>query len=313
MKAARTSTSRRPHGLTWWAVGGVSVGAIATVMATQLGAQAAQPPVGLGTAASFAVLAGSTVTNTGSSVITGNLGVDPGLAVTGFPPGIVNGVIHEGDGVALQAKNDLTTAYNDAAGRTPVTVVAGDLVGKTLAPGVYKSTSSLGLTGLVTLDAHGVSSAVFVFQIASTLITGSASRVKLTGGAQACNVFWQVGSSATLGSDSTFQGNILALTSISLTTGATITGRALARNGAVTLEDNTINVPTCVTAPPTTPPTTTATPTTTGKPTAPATPSTSLAPTTTASPTATATGPGGHGSSPAPTPSPVRTAFPVTG
>ena len=208
-------------------------------------AQAAQPQVGLGTADSFAVLAGSTVTNTGPSVINGDLGVSPGTAVSGFPPGIVHGTVHAADGVAGQAKTDLTTAYNDAAGRTPVVSVSGDLGGQTLTPGVYKSTSSLGLTGALTLDAQGDPNGVFIFQVASTLITASGSRVNLIGGAQACNVYWQVGSSATLGTNSIFSGNILALTSNTLNTGATVDGRVLARNGAVTLDSNTITTARC--------------------------------------------------------------------
>jgi hypothetical protein len=208
-------------------------------------AVAAQPPVGLGTAGSFAVLAGSAVTNTGPSVVNGDLGVSPGTAISGFPPGTVNGTVHAADAVAGQAKTDLTTAYNDAAGRTPPASVSGDLGGQTLTPGVYKSTSSLGLTGPLTLDAQGDPNAVFVFQVGSTLITASGSSVNLIGGAQACNVFWQIGSSATLGTNSTFRGNILALTSATLTTGATVDGRVLARNGAATLDNNTITIARC--------------------------------------------------------------------
>jgi Ice-binding-like/Bacterial Ig-like domain len=188
---------------------------------------------------SFSVLAGSTVTNTGSTVISGDVGVSPGTAVTGFPPGLASG-IHSADGAASGAQTALTTAYLDAEGRSGATSVAGDLVGLTLGPGVYKSTSSLGLTGDLTLDAHGDPDAVFIFQISSTLITGSGSHVILANGAKACNVFWQVGSSATLGTNSVFKGNIMALTSITLTTGADLDGRALARNGAVTLDTNTI-------------------------------------------------------------------------
>ena len=213
---------------------------MAAVIVTPSGARAAELPVSLGVASDFAVLAGTTVTNTGASFITGDLGVSPGTAVTGFPPGTLIGAQHSADAAALQAQSDLTAAYDDAAGRTPATSVSGDLVGQTLTPGVYRSTSALGLTGTLTLDAQGDPSAVFVLQIASTLITGSASHVDLTGGAQASNVFWQVGSSATLGTASTFAGTILALTSITVTTDATIDGRALARNGAVTLDTNTI-------------------------------------------------------------------------
>jgi len=213
---------------------------------------AAQSSVGLGKATSFVVLAGTTVTNTGPSVISGNLGVSPGTAVTGFPPGHVkNGTQHKGDALALQAKNALTTAYDDAAGRTPVTTVSADLGGRTLSPGVYKASSGLGLTGTLNLDAHGDARAVFIFQAGSTLITASASSVKLMGGAQACHVFWQVGSSATFGTHSTFVGTVLALTSATVRTGATVAGRVLARNGAVTLDTNTITRPTCTTSLPT--------------------------------------------------------------
>jgi len=188
----------------------------------------------------FTVLAGSTVTNTGSTVISGDVGVSPGTAVTGFPPGQAGGGIHSADGAAAQAQAALTAAYNDAAGRSGGTAVAGDLVGQTFTTGVYKSTSSLAISGDVTLDAQGNSAAVFIFQISTTLTTGSGSRVVLTNGAKACNVFWQVGSSATLGTNSVFNGNILALTSITITTGVNLEGRALARNGAVTLDTDVI-------------------------------------------------------------------------
>jgi hypothetical protein len=208
-------------------------------------ALAAQPPVSLGTAGSFAVLAGSTVTNTGASRLNGDLGVAPGTAVTGFPPGIATGATHYADAVAAQAQSDLTTAYNDTAGRTPVVDKSGDLGGLTLTSGVYKSASSLGLTGTLTLDAQGNPDAVFVFQTGSTLTTASASSITLINGAQACNVYWQVGSSATLGTASSFVGNILAYTSISMNNGVTVAGRALARNGAVTLINDTITPSAC--------------------------------------------------------------------
>jgi len=219
-------------------------------------AQSAQAPVGLGTADDFAVLAGSTVTNTGPSVISGDVGVSPGSAIVGFPPGIVvNGVFHAADAVAAQAQADLTTAYNDAAGRSPVTAVGPELGGLTLAPGVYGG-GTLQVTGTLTLDAQGDPDAVFIFQAASTLITASASDISLINGADVCNVFWQVGSSATLGTGSDFVGSILALTSITAQTGADVEGRLLARNGAVTLDTNTITAPECEDTPPTTPPTT---------------------------------------------------------
>jgi hypothetical protein len=232
---------RRHHRLA--VAAGLLVAALLIVAPVAFSAQA---PVGLGTTDSFAVLAGSTVTNTGPSVISGSVGLDPGSAVTGFPPGLVlAGTTHVSDGVALQAKNDLITAYNDAAGRSSTATISGDLAGRTLTPGVYTSASSLGLSGALTLDAQGNPSAVFVFQAGSTLIVGSGSQVNLIGGAQACNVYWQVGSSATIGTGAAFVGNILALTSISMTTGATLNGRALARNGAVTLDTNTITRSTC--------------------------------------------------------------------
>jgi hypothetical protein len=211
-------------------------------------ALAAQPPVGLGTDGAFAVLAGQAVTNTGPSTINGDLGVSPGAAITGFPPGTVNGTTHAADAVAAQAQLDLTTAYNDAAGRTPAVSVPADLTGLTLTPGVYTNASALGLTGALTLNAQGNANAVFIFQAGSTLITGSGSQVNLINGAQPCNVYWQVGSSATLGTTSTFAGNILALTSISMNNGVTVDGRALARNGAVTLINDTITAANCATA-----------------------------------------------------------------
>jgi hypothetical protein len=220
-------------------------------------ASAAPPTVPLGTAESYAVLAGSAVTNTGPSVINGDLGVHPGMAVTGFPPGLVNGAIHAGDAEAAQAKEDLVIAYNNAAGR-PAQQVPTELGGQTFFAGVYNNPTELGLTGTVTLDAQNDPAAVWIFQAGSTLITASNSTVALTNGADPCNVFWQVGSSATLGTGTTFVGTILALTSITVQTGTTVEGRALARNGAVTLDNNVFNLPEC-TPPTTTTPTTTST------------------------------------------------------
>lgn len=204
----------------------------------------------LGTAQNFAVLGGSTVTNTGPSIITGDLGVWAGNAITGFPPGSVNGTIHAGDAVALQAQSDVTTAYNALAGMALTQDLSGtDLGGLTLTPGVYFFSSSAFLTGTLTLDAQGDPDALFVFQMGSTLITASNSSVQMINSGDACDVYWQVGSSATLGTDTSFQGNILALTSITLNTRATmIEGRALARNGAVTLDSNTITAG-CIPAP----------------------------------------------------------------
>ena len=216
-------------------------------------AQATAPS--LGTAQSFAILGGSTVTNTGPTVITGNLGVSPGTAVTGFPPGtVVGGTIHAADAVAAGAQADTTTAYNDlaseACGRSSPPNPT-ELAGQTLVPGVYCFTTSASLNGTLTLNAEGNPNAVWVFKIGSTLTTGSAASVVLINGAQNCNVFWQVGSSATLGTGTNFVGNILALTSITLTTDAIVSGRALAQNGAVTLDSNQVAVSSCsVTVPP---------------------------------------------------------------
>ena len=202
----------------------------------------------LGTALNFSVLAGSTITNTGPTVVTGSLGLDPGSAVTGFPPGRVTGSKHITDAVALQAKGGLVTAYNDAANSPTTSDLTGkNLGGKNLNPGVYAFSSSAQLTGSLTLSGNGV----YIFKIKSTLTTASNSVVRLTDGAEGCSVFWQVGSSATLGTASQLQGNLMALTSITMTTGARIrSGRALARNGAVTLDDNTITPPSgsCTTA-----------------------------------------------------------------
>jgi hypothetical protein len=224
----------------------------AAVAMTPARAHAVASPVPLGTASSFAVLSGQSITSTGASVVTGDLGVSPGTAVSGFPPGTVHGTIHSADAVALQAQNDLTTAYNSAASQAKdVSLTSpGDLGGLTLAPGVYNASSSIGLTGTLTLDAGGDPNAVWVFQVGSTLTTASASRVVLINGASPCNVFWQIGSSATLGTNSTLEGNILALTSITATTGATIDGRALARNGSVTLDTNTVRLGSCTTGVP---------------------------------------------------------------
>jgi type VI secretion system secreted protein VgrG len=196
----------------------------------------------LGSAQSFSVLGASTVTNTGSTLVTGGLGVSPGSAVTGFPPGmVIGGSIHAGDSVALQAQTDLTAAYTTAAA-TPCTadLTGQDLGGLTLTPGVYCFNSSAQLTGTLTLNAQGNPGAVFLFKTGSSLTTASNSAVLLTNGASPCNVTWQVGSSATFGTGTVFAGNILALTSITLNTGARVSGRALARTGAVTLDTSNV-------------------------------------------------------------------------
>ncbi|HEY5104310.1 MAG TPA: ice-binding family protein [Acidimicrobiales bacterium] len=262
---------------------GVGLVSLMTLVAFSGESAVAATSLTMGAAAPYAVLAGSTITNTGSSVITGSIGLSPGTSITGFPPGTATGTTDAANAASLAAMNASTAAYLVAAGETPfTTVAAGTLGGLTLTPGVYQSASSLSLTGPLTLNAGGDANAVFIFQSGSTLTTATGSSVVLTGGAQACNVFWQVGSSATLGTTTAFQGTILALTSATLNTGATVNGRVQAQTGAVTLNGNTITVPTCLAVPPTTttttPPTTTTTTTTT-----------TLPPTTTTTPVVTST------------------------
>ena len=207
--------------------------------------------VPLATSANYAVLGGSTVTNTGASTLDGSLGLSPGSSVTGFPPGLVlaPGVTDVTNGAAGQAQSDLTLAYVNAAGRSIDATTTADLGNLELGAGVYAGPdhSALQLTGPLTLDGAGDPSSVFIFQTDSSLTTASSSSVNLINGAQECNVFWQVASSATLGTGSDFTGNILALTSITVTSNVTVHGRALARNGAVTLDDDTFVTPTCAT------------------------------------------------------------------
>lgn len=238
----------------------------ATLGSTATAAIVATVP--LGTSANYSVLAGSTVTNTGASRLHESLGLWPGTSITGFPPGLViaPGTTDTTNAAAQQAESDLTVAYVNAAGRPLDATTTADLANLTLQSGVYAGPSkgALGLTGPLVLDGAGNANSVFVFQTNSSLTTGSSSTVSLINGAQACNVFWQVGSSATLGTNSVFVGNILALTSVTVTSGVTVQGRALARNGAVTLDDDTFTTPGCATSIPTTTTTTTATtPTTT--------------------------------------------------
>jgi hypothetical protein len=204
------------------------------------------PGPSLGTANAYGILAGSTVTCVTGGTINAKVGVSPGTTVTGFGPCVITGTTDLGPASpAAQAQLDLTTAYNALVAEPCGTVVTpADLGGRTLAPGVYCAASSLAVTGTVTLDGQGNSNARFVFQMGSTLTTGTTANIALIGGAQAKNVWWQVGSSATLGTGTTFRGNILALTSITLVDNATMLGRALARNGAVSLgTNNTITLP----------------------------------------------------------------------
>ncbi len=210
---------------------------------------AALPPPGpamvnLGCASGFPILAGSTVTNTGNTIVNGDLGLSPGSAVTGFPPGIVNGTIRINDAEVNNAKSCLTSAYNDAAGRAPGAAVSGNIGGQTLTPGVYTSTSTLAISsGDLTLDAQGNSEGVFIFQIPSSLTVTSGRQVILAGGAQAKNVFWQVGTSATIGTTAAMKGTIMADQSVTLETGASLVGRAMTRIAAVTLDFNAVTNP----------------------------------------------------------------------
>ncbi len=269
----------------------LAVAVAAIPLALSSGADAAiVPTVPLGTSENYAVLGGSTVTNTGNSVLNGSLGLSPGSSITGFPPGQVvpPATTDNNNPAAAQAQLDLTAAYIDAAGRPLDATTTADLADLVLVGGVYAGPdkSPLGLTGPLVLDAEGDPTTVFIFQTDSTLITGSSSTVSLINGAQECNVFWQVGSSATLGTGSTFVGNILALTSITVTTDVTVYGRALARNGAVTLDDDTFVEPTCDLEQPTT--TTTEGPATTTTTEGPGTTTTTEGPGT----TTTTEGPG---------------------
>jgi type VI secretion system secreted protein VgrG len=203
-------------------------------------------PINLGTAASYGVLGASTVTNTGPTIVNGDLGLAPGSSITGFggaPDGIVTGTVHQTDAAAALAQDDVTTAYNVAASLTPTTTGIGELSGLSLTPGVYTG-GALALSNNGALTLAGSANSVWVFQAASTLTIGSATRITITGGASACNVFWQVGSSATIGTAAQFQGTVLAQQSVTATTSAVIVGRLIARVAAVTLDTNTITAPT---------------------------------------------------------------------
>ena len=236
----------------------VAMVAIAFVIAigamTGRTASAATNTVALAKAATYSVLAGQSVTNTGPTTTDNKVGVSPGTSVTGFPPGLAGGMIHAADGDAGQAQSDLGIAYNDAAGRTPFLTVSGDLGGQSLVRGVYRG-GGLGLTGVLTLDGQNDPASVWIFQAASGLTTASGSYVSFVNGASPCNVFWQIGSSAALGTGSTFVGTIMALTSITLGDSVTVYGRALARNGDVTLINDRFLSSACASAPLLIPPT----------------------------------------------------------
>ncbi|NTV39704.1 MAG: DUF3494 domain-containing protein [Demequinaceae bacterium] len=227
--------------------------AVAAIAASTLvvigagGASAAVTPVLLGTAGSFVVLAGEGVAATGPNTLNGDLGAFPNTAITGGGSITVTGTNHGGDLVTQGAKNDLVTAYDVAAGEGPTSPIAADLAGQTLTTGIYNSASQVELSGALTLDAAGDPDALFVFQAGSDLIVGPGAVVNLINGAQACNVFWQVTSSASLDTGVVFMGTIMALTSITVGTGSTVEGRLLARNGSVTLDTNTISAPSCTT------------------------------------------------------------------
>jgi Ice-binding-like len=277
----------------------VGLGAVAlAVLLFAVGAAADTPP--LGAASSYAVLSGSTVTNIGSTTISGDVGVSPGTAVTGFPPGAVtDGTIHSADTNAAAAQASLGTAY-DALAAAPCTndITGQDLGGLTLVAGVYCSTSPVQLTGQLTLNAQGDSAAVFIFKGASELTTASGSSVLMTNGGTDCNVFWKVNTSAVLGSTTKFVGNILALTSISLATGASVSGRTLARNGAVTLDTNHVGFEAC--AVPT--PTPIASPTPVGQTPSPTPVGQTPSPTPTPTPVGQTPSPTPVGQTPSPTP-----------
>jgi type VI secretion system secreted protein VgrG len=278
----------------------------------------------LGAAQSFAVLAGSTATNTGAPThVWGDVGVSPGTAITGFLPNQIGGTSHAGDTAADDAQTSLTTAYLQAAALGPSgTDHYPQVGGLTLDPGVYNATSGMALTGKVTLDGHGDPNATWVFQAGTTLVTDSRSEVSVVNG-NPCNVYWQVGSSATLGSGSTFIGTVMADQSITATTGAAVAGRLLAHSAAVTLDSNQITAPVCALTDasgaalpaPSASPTVTPTPTVTPSPSVTPSPTVTSSPTVTPSPTAAPTSTPGPSAAPtgSPTAAPSPTSAPTVG
>ena len=233
---------------------GVSALALVGVLVFANADDGRQPEAAVSKALSFAVLAGSAVNNTGPSIVNGDLGgAKAGNAITGFPPGIVNGTQHPADALALQAQADVTTAYYEAANRTSTMALPADLGGLTLGPGVYNQATDLGLTGILILDGRDDEGSVFIFQAGASLNTATTASVELINGARACNVFWQVGGSANLGDNTKFNGSILASSSVTVQSGATVNGRVLARNGDVNLETSTVTRPTCEAPAPTGP------------------------------------------------------------
>ncbi|MBC7463136.1 MAG: DUF3494 domain-containing protein [Actinobacteria bacterium] len=257
---------------------------------------AAGPTITTGSTSTYAVLGSSTITNIGATIISGtaggNIGLSPGTSFTGRTTVTTTGVLHITDTAASVAQTDLVTAFNSAAAPVPTTLSSPDLAGKTLVAGTYSAADgTLANSGAFTLDAKGDPTAVFIFQTASTLKTASGSSMTLINGAQACNVFWKVGSSATLGTNSTFVGHIFAQISITATTGASIKGSLLARTGAVTLDTNTIVNDSCAPLPsPSATPTPTPTPTATPTPTPSVTPTPTVTPTPVVTPVVTTTG-----------------------
>jgi hypothetical protein len=227
-----------------------TVALLFTVVLPLVSADAAQAPVDLGTASNFGILAGGGITtNGGVTTVNGDVGTSPTTAASGTGSLVVNGTNHGGDAVTQGAQGALTTAYASATTAGPAAAIVGGLGGQTLFPGVYNSASSIHLTGAVTLNAGGDPNAVFVFQAGARLTTGSASEVNLVNGAQSCNVFWQVTTSARIGPDSTFRGTVMVHAGIRVDNGTSIDGRVLAIAGPVTLDTDTITNPSCHTTP----------------------------------------------------------------